>query len=261
MIFEDNYITEIINILEIEWVSANGTMPAKAHHTLSFRIRGNSVLFSCGNTVQLNDGDILYVPVRTPYNVHAGNDRLISICFTMAHPPQSELTKFSPQSTMHFENAFQTILNIWTKKEPGYRLRAMSLLYKILYDIEQQSNSVFTDPSALQIKPAIDYIHLHFTDPNLNIAYLCNMINMSDTMFRKYFALSFKETPLKYINRLRIEYATELLQEGIFTVEQVAYKCGFTNSKYFSSVFQNYKHNSPSFFKPKKEFEDIENFG
>lgn len=261
MFFDDNCITKIINILEIEWVSTNGTMPAKAHHTLSFRIRGNSVLFTYGKTMQLNDGDILYVPVKTPYNVHADNDRLISICFTMANPSQNALSKLSPQSPMHFENAFKKIVNIWTKKEPGYRLRAMSLLYKILYDIEQQSNSVFVDPSVLQIKPAIDYIHMHFTDPNLNVAYLCNMINISDTMFRKYFARSFKETPLKYINRLRIEYATELLQEGIFTIEQIAYKCGFTNPKYFSTVFKNYKLNSPSFFKPKKELENIENYG
>ncbi len=57
---------------------------------------------------------------------------------------------------------------------------------------------------------------------------------MSDTYFRKLFVERFSVTPLKYINRLKLNYAKELLLSDYYTVEEIAEKCGFNNINYFS---------------------------
>ncbi len=69
---------------------------------------------------------------------------------------------------------------------------------------------------------------------------------MSDTYFRKMFFKVYGKTPLHYINTLRIERAKALLSESGITLEQVAIHSGFSDVKYFSSVFKSYTGISPS---------------
>ena len=58
---------------------------------------------------------------------------------------------------------------------------------------------------------------------------------MSDTYFRQQFRQEFGLTPIRYINRLRLQTAVELLQSGYYTVSEVADRCGFRNIQYFSA--------------------------
>ena len=69
---------------------------------------------------------------------------------------------------------------------------------------------------------------------------------MSDTYFRKLFYKVFNTTPLSYINSLRIERAKALLSELNSTVDQVAQKSGFSDAKYFSTVFKKFVGVPPS---------------
>ena len=69
---------------------------------------------------------------------------------------------------------------------------------------------------------------------------------MSDTYFRKLFFQNFKTTPLKYINKLKLEYAKELLCSNYYTIEEVSEKCGFENINYFSTFIKKQTGVPPS---------------
>ena len=75
---------------------------------------------------------------------------------------------------------------------------------------------------------------------------LCDKAFMSDTYFRRLFVAVYGETPRQYINRLRVEHAQALLREWNYSVEQVARLSGFSDAKYFSTVFHRYTGRSPS---------------
>jgi len=45
-------------------------------------------------------------------------------------------------------------------------------------------------------------------------------------------------TPVEYLRTLRLRRAAALIREGKYTVSEVMYMCGFTNSSYFSKCFQ-----------------------
>jgi AraC-like DNA-binding protein len=51
---------------------------------------------------------------------------------------------------------------------------------------------------------------------------------------------------LKYINRMKINDAENILLSGEFTVHEAAYKCGFEDIYYFSKLFKKIKGFPPS---------------
>ena len=70
-------------------------------------------------------------------------------------------------------------------------------------------------------------------------------------VFRRIFEKCIGQKPLDYLNKLRIDYAKELLQSGFYNIESVAAMCGFRDPKYFSTVFKRVRGISPSEYKKK----------
>ena len=56
-------------------------------------------------------------------------------------------------------------------------------------------------------------------------------------------------TPLDLLREARIKRACQLLTTTELTVSEVAYRCGFTDPKYFSRCFKSSVGQSPSDFK------------
>lgn len=55
----------------------------------------------------------------------------------------------------------------------------------------------------------------------------------------------YKVSPLAYINKLKLNYALELLHSGYYTVSEVSDKCGFKNIYYFSTFIKKETGFSP----------------
>ena len=66
------------------------------------------------------------------------------------------------------------------------------------------------------------------------------------TQFAARFAELTGDTPLTYLNRVRIRAAEELLATSGRSVTDVAFACGFQSSQYFSTVFRQFTGNRPS---------------
>ncbi|MDR3170820.1 MAG: response regulator [Treponema sp.] len=66
--------------------------------------------------------------------------------------------------------------------------------------------------------------------------------NYFSNLFKKCYGLSF----VGYLNGIRIAKACELIAEGKFKIYEIAEKTGFTDYKYFSTVFRKITGKSPS---------------
>ena len=64
------------------------------------------------------------------------------------------------------------------------------------------------------------------------------MLSVSETYFRRIFKRIYHISPVQYVIKLRLEYASQLLISKLYTVKEVSYKSGFTDVKYFSRVFK-----------------------
>lgn len=76
------------------------------------------------------------------------------------------------------------------------------------------------------------------SDFELNVNSLCEQIGMGNKLvYRKLKQLT-GQTPVEYIKSIRMKKAAMLLAQQKFTVAEVMYMVGFSNSSYFSKCFQ-----------------------
>jgi AraC-like DNA-binding protein len=244
MIIDETSVIRLTSVVDLSWDSGNDYVKGRPYAALSLRIKGDSLIRSATKEERLSDGDIAYVPKDMDYRKRSGKEHLIVIHFDTDDSADKELLVFKPKRTPLFESLFSSLYEIWQAKLPGYYFSALSVFYRILYELRQEDEKNSEDYN--KIKPACDYIHIHYDDPELNVPALAGKCFMSDTYFRKLFLKVYGTTPLSYINYLRMEKAKVLLSEFNTTVDYVALKSGFTDVKYFSTVFKKFVGVPPS---------------
>ena len=97
-----------------------------------------------------------------------------------------------------------------------------------------------------KIAEAEKYMREHFADADIGVDTLAGLCGVSDTYFRRVFAERYGITPLKYINKLRLAYAKELLESGYYSVGEISSMCGFSNINYFSTFIKKELGISPN---------------
>lgn len=77
-----------------------------------------------------------------------------------------------------------------------------------------------------------------FLDPELSLKKLCAMIDTNQTylsnVVNRYFDCNLKEL----VNNYRIEYAKELLNVGIYSLDEIPKRCGFASRSPFYATFK-----------------------
>jgi len=94
------------------------------------------------------------------------------------------------------------------------------------------------------IKKAQAYIENNY-DQKLNIDELANRFAISSRSFLRRFKKATANTPLEYIQRVRIEAAKKRLESSTDTITQVMYDMGYIDSKAFRNMFRKYTGLSP----------------
>ncbi|SNY43781.1 transcriptional regulator, AraC family with amidase-like domain [Arsukibacterium tuosuense] len=72
---------------------------------------------------------------------------------------------------------------------------------------------------------------------NLSVSSLADYCGMSERNFYRHFVEQLGETPARYIDSLRLDYARQLLVEKAWPVDKVAQACGYQSSDAFRRAF------------------------
>lgn len=72
----------------------------------------------------------------------------------------------------------------------------------------------------------------------LAIGTLAGLVGLSVVQFERKFKALFRETPLKYINRVRIRVACQLLLHTEFSIAEISSRTGFFDQSYFTKRFR-----------------------
>lgn len=235
-----------ISVYNLQWKKVNRKSYPRPFHAISYRIKGNAEFIFDNGCIHVNAGDILFVPQGFKYTLRATDEELFVIHFSSDSALPDTIKKITPENKMYFERKFSDLYYLWTKKQFCYEYECKSAVYRILSHIEREAAQLKAKSHTEKISEAIDFIHENFTNSNISVSHLADLCGMSDTYFRRIFVEQFRTTPLKYINQLKLKYATELLQSGYYTVQEVSDKCGFTNVSYFSMFIKKQTNRSPS---------------
>ena len=89
----------------------------------------------------------------------------------------------------------------------------------------------------------IDWIEQNYTD-SITLAMLAELAGTGEKYLCRFFKAYTGNTPIDYINRLRVERACLKMTEGS-NITQAAFASGFNDMSYFSRIFKRYKGVTP----------------
>lgn len=182
------------------------------HYTVNFKLSASSIKGNIAKNILLSDSvPIINQPPHTNYNT----------------------------------DTLEELSNVWEQKSAGYEMRALSLVYKLLYGFILTVSRLMRSGKFQKLLPAKEYIEAHWKE-KISLSALASVCNMSVTHLRHLFTDAFNTTPIEYRDSIRLLYAKDYLAEEHYTVSEVAYKCGFDDVNYFSRFFKKHTGLSPT---------------
>lgn len=113
------------------------------------------------------------------------------------------------------------------------------------YSFSLQSNSESQSHPDEEIARAQSWLQHHF-DQDIQIKHLADSLKMSPRNFNRRFKKATNETPLHYLQYVRMQAAGELLKTSNLTIAEIAEKSGYQDISHFTNLFKKYFGVTPS---------------
>ncbi len=261
---EDDQLSRYLEQVEVELIIANYFESEPWWEDYDFLPDFHKFYF-------LTDGDCYFKVDRTTYHAKAGD-----LCFLPAGMRQSYY--LSEQQMMkkywcHFNamigerqlgevisspfivsvphsdrvtQLFQSLTMLYEKGGVLETLRQRAVLLEIIYEYFSLCGQISVRPSIYsnEFSMVMDYIDKHF-DQCIRVEDLAELIHLQPNYFIKYFKKNFGDSPMKYVNKLRVEKAKRLLKNSSLPVAEIAKRVGIEDQYYFSKLFKKYAGVSP----------------
>jgi AraC-like DNA-binding protein len=101
-----------------------------------------------------------------------------------------------------------------------------------------------------QMTDVINYIQANFSQ-QIEISILAEIVNLSVSQFERKFKKLFGMTPLKFINKVRVDNACDMLTYSYATLSAIALDCGFYDHSYFTKIFKKQMSVTPTIYREK----------
>jgi len=211
---------------------------------------------SLSETIVAKKGDILYLPNDIGYEAYWENEDeydFVTIIFTLTDENNEIITlsdkielMVHDQYDLHLIN-FEELRMIFRASSSGYKLKALSLFWKIMNDILTEWTKTNYSKNNGSVYPAVNYIENNFYN-EINVDKLARLCGLCPSAFRKKFRKAVGMSPIEYKNYLKTKKAIELLVTGEFSISEITAAVGFSDELYFYKVFKKFWGNSPKRF-------------
>lgn len=95
------------------------------------------------------------------------------------------------------------------------------------------------------------YFAFHISEP-IHIEDMAKRAGLSPSRFTVLFKQHFHMTPYQYLLKLRVEYAQELLRDGL-SLQTASEYCGFTDVHHFSKTFKSATGVNPGYYRRNRD--------
>ena len=228
---------EIIDVIRLKRKDVELNTINKSCYCLSCRLNGKSSFSYNKDILNVETGDILYIPKNCSYSQKTRTEEVVCFHLEAYGEPLNELVVLRNKFQDEICRLFDESEKIWKQKKDNYYYSCLSILYRILSlsNIDFSNSSV---PEAEKIKSSLEYLSANIFNPQLSVEELYNLSNIGRTRFNEIFKMIYGCTPRRYIYSERVNKAKLLLKSGNYTNEEIACLCGFLDVKYFYVVFK-----------------------
>lgn len=247
MFFELDFLNvSIFDVMRLEQGYSKTFNKDRNFDALSFRFHADTLFKTENQSVHAGDNSICFVPARANYTRIAKRDELIVVHFHSLSGYFKEIECFYPKNPETYAARFEELLACWQKKERGYKYKSSALLYGILADMYAENTEDEQPLCNEKIQKSVRYLLDNFNKEDITTAEIAERSYVSEVYFRKLFKKDFGITPKQYLVNLRIKHAEKLIGTGYYSLQEVAFACGFNDYKYFTVEFKKHTGVSPS---------------
>lgn len=112
-------------------------------------------------------------------------------------------------------------------------------------------DKIHGDKKVLKIQ---NWLEKNFAEP-ISVDLLADKASMTRRTFERRFKNATGSSPLRYLQRIRIEHAKQLLEKGGTTFDEITYTVGYEDSSTFGKIFRLATGLSPNSYKKRHSFE------
>ncbi len=138
-------------------------------------------------------------------------------------------------------------------KMPGARFSAVNLFCRLLQLIfidYQTANKTTVETQPYLLGKLISWLERHY-GREISVDEMCGICHMSRAGMFRNFRKYFNDTPLNYLNHIRIENASQMLVGSEMNIGEIAEKTGFAAPSYFCRRFRAATGFTPQEFRRK----------
>ena len=240
--FHDHFHSELVIVLsgQGEHLLNGETIPISAGDILLIH---PGIVHGYDKTADLElvniiyDAGRLYLPVLDGYALPL---------FRHFFPDKKETVFCSPSPLLHLKKEALSQISVLIRQmdqdlqtnASGNALYCLALLMQIIVILcRNEEKTDKTNTSPFRIGEIISYLNTHYSSDIL-IDDLARKVNMSKRNFFLIFKKTTGCTPIRYLIRLRVMRASELLRHSQLSIAEIASRCGFADSNYFCRKFR-----------------------
>ncbi|MGN0243417.1 MAG: AraC family transcriptional regulator [Lachnospiraceae bacterium] len=202
---------------------------------------------------EIKEGDVLYFMSRTPHSYYPvtsvwktkyivfGGSKAEAVMNQIGYMPSGIISTQDDYSVIN--QLFDDIILQHYLQTQHSAAACSSCLYRLiirLSDRLSQSDIVKRDKKREKLSQVLSLIETQYHKP-LSLSDLATAANVTPEYLARLFRSAYDTTPIAYLNKIRIQNAEKLLSlHSNMKIKEVAAKCGFLSSGYFSKVFRQY---------------------
>ena len=156
---------------------------------------------------------------------------------------------FSKRTHSRIYNILMLLLREYRNQKEGYQYVIKGLFQSLMAELTRELSAQSAPLSdkyrnISMLLPALKTIHSDFAQP-LKTSVLATKCHLSVSVFSSIFLEQIGETPGKYLNRIRLQKACELLYSTELSILSIAIEAGFSSLSNFYRCFNDSYHISP----------------
>ncbi len=134
------------------------------------------------------------------------------------------------------------------------KYQSSGLAYGFLMELLRSTKITPSNDYPVFIQKSIDLM-LDNYQKQITIGFIASTLGISENYYIRHFVRFVGTSPGKYLSRIRMKKAVELLLNTKMNMDEVALQIGYANGNYFNKVFRNHFGISPGSFRGSKSID------
>lgn len=228
------------------------TMTSRPSNGLTLILEGELDVVYPDRAYRARRGDIILQRKGDSYELRGcGKTAVEYIVISYVSEPSDVLDEvtgdarvFRPKHTSRWRDAFERAARAYLSAGVCHVPRLRAAVQTLLCDIVCECYPDVLSSEENPVSAAYYYMEEFFYLP-LTAEDIARVAGVSSSYLRTLFHRVFGTSPMRCLNRIRIERAKVMLASGLFSMSEVATACGFQNVYYFSRVFKELTGSTP----------------